>query len=249
MQHIHSLKGAATWREIMGFGRLWDRLRDWEKKTQDKYSHDIDDPDERQKSRFYTRWIDHEILRIHWHNFAEIAPGAYRANHPTHERFDDYAKMGIKTILNLRGANRNSHYKFEAETCAKLGLELIDIPLSARNAPTKERLLEVIDLLPRLNRPFLMHCKSGADRTGLVAALYLMVVEGRGVEQAKKQLSLRFLHLSFTSTGILDYILWRYQERQDQNIISFRDWVETEYEATDMSAGFAKTVLRDRIKH
>jgi protein tyrosine/serine phosphatase len=157
--------------------------------------------------------------------------------------------MGIKTILNLRGANRNSHYKFEAETCAKLGLELIDIPLSARNAPTKERLLEVIDLLPRLNRPFLMHCKSGADRTGLVAALYLMVVEGRGVEQAKKQLSLRFLHLSFTSTGILDYILWRYQKRQDQNIILFRDWVETEYEATDMTAGFAKTVLRDRIKH
>lgn len=123
--------------------------------------------------------------------------------------------MGIKTVLNLRGATRHSHYKFEVETCEALGLALIDIPLSARSAPPKVRLLEVVDLFSTLQKPFLMHCKSGADRTGLVSAIYLMSVEGQSVEEAKKQLSFRFLHLAFTKTGILDYIIWSYRKRTE----------------------------------
>ena len=232
----------------MGFGRLWKRLKDWDKRARDQYSHDILDPAQRLQSRKYTRWIDHEILRVHWHNFAEIAPGVFRSNHPTHLRLQDGANRGFKTILNLRGATKHAPYRFEVESCEQLGLRLVDIPLSARTAPPKDRLLERVDLLPTLEKPFLMHCKSGADRTGLVAAVYLLTIEGRPVEEAKKQLSFRFMHLTFTKTGILDYVIWRYEQRLKDGAIGFREWVVMEYEPADMAAGFARMGFWDRVR-
>ena len=196
---------------------FWAYLKQIERRHRDSFSHDIVDPVERKKSQSYLRWVDHEILRIHWHNFAEIAPGAYRSNHPTRERMEHYAQMGIKTIVNLRGPNKLAPYNFEVEACRDLGLDLIDIPLSARRAASRERMLELVDLLVNLPTPFLLHCKSGADRTGLASALYLMLVHDVPVEQAKKQLSIKYFHLNFTHTGILDYILWRYQQRNKEN--------------------------------
>ena len=222
-------------------------MQNWEKNYHEQFSHDVVNIEERKKSQFYSRWIDHEVLRVLWHNFDEIAPNVYRANHPTRARFETYAAMGIKTVLNLRGASQLCHYKFEVEICNELGLELIDIPLSARNAPPKERLLQVINLLPTLEKPFLIHCKSGADRTGLVAALYLISVEHKSVKEAMKQLTFKFLHLKFTKTGIMDYIFSRYEMRLQQGRISFVEWVETEYDSAGMTNGFAKLAFWRRF--
>lgn len=231
----------------MSFVRFLSILRAWQKSSRNKYSHDIVDPIERRRSRFYALWVDHEILRICWHNFAEIVPSVYRSNHPTHERLEQYAAMGIKSVLNLRGATRHSHYRFEVETCSLLGLELIDIPLSACKAPSKTQLIEVVDILSKIQKPFLMHCKSGADRTGLVAAIYLIQIEEKSITEAKKQLSFRFVHLRFTKTGILDYIIWVYGKRVEQGAICFRDWVEAEYDSSNITAEFARTSLWQRL--
>lgn len=231
----------------MIFGHLWSVLKTWQENGRKKYTHDIVDFEERRKSRYYTLWIDHEILRIYWHNFAMIAPGVFRSNHPTHARLEAYAAMGIKSVINLRGATRHSHYSFEVESCEALGINLIDIPLSARSAPTKARLLEVVDLLLSQQKPFLIHCKSGADRTGLVAAIYLICVEGKSAKEARKQLSLRYLHLVITKTGILDYVIWNYIKHNEIERIGFREWVETEYNASDTTLGFAKATLWERL--
>lgn len=231
----------------MIFGHLWSILKTWQENGRKKYTHDIVDLEERRKSRFYTLWIDHEILRVYWHNFAMIAPGVYRSNHPTNARLEAYAAMGIKSVINLRGATRHSHYNFEVESCKALGIKLIDIPLSARSAPTKMRLLEVVDRLSSQKKPFLIHCKSGADRTGLVAAIYLICVEGKSAKEARKQLSLRYLHLAITKTGILDYVIWSYIKRNEIGGIDFRDWVETEYNASEITHGFAKATLWKRL--
>ena len=224
----------------MALGPLWSRLQKWEKNYRERFSHDIVNIEERKKSQFYMSWIDHEVLRVLWHNFDEIAPNVYRANQPTRARIVKYAAMGIKTVLNLRGASRLCSYKFEVESCNALGLELIDIPLSARQAPPKERLLQVISLFPTLEKPILIHCKSGADRTGLVAVLYLISIEHKSVKKAMKQLTFKFLHLKFTKTGIMDYIFFIYEKRLQQGSISFVEWVETEYDSAELTNGFAK---------
>ena len=85
-----------------------------------------------------------------------------------------------------------------------------------------------------------MHCKSGADRAGLASALYLMHVENKPVAEAKKQLSLRYLHLKNDSTGILDYMLDQYEQDITETPMPIREWFETRYDPKALTAGFQK---------
>ena len=55
-----------------------------------------------------------------------------------------------------------------------------------------------------------MHCKSGADRAGFAAALYLLLQRRRPAEEAQEQLSWRYLHLRAGATGILHFLIDRY---------------------------------------
>jgi len=57
-------------------------------------------------------------------------------------------------------------YLLEKELCAELGLELVDIPMSATAAPSAASIIRLLDTLDRCDKPALVHCKSGADRTG-----------------------------------------------------------------------------------
>ena len=59
--------------------------------------------------------------------------------------------------------------------------------------------------------------------------MYQIAVDGRPVEDARKQLGLKYYHLDFTKTGIQDYILDVYRTRLIFGDISFVDWIETEY--------------------
>lgn len=202
-------------------------------------AYEIDTQAGRKRAMRHLDWVDHGILRYRWHNFSEIAPGAYRSNHPTIARFEDYAAMGIKTVLTLRGAQHQPQFLFEAEVCARLGLGLECVQLAARRAPPVERLQMLFSKFDHMDRPFLMHCKSGADRTGLAAALYLLEYAGVDIATAKRQLNFDFIHIRRTATGILDHFLDTYEARFSQTGIGVRDWIGTEYSAEDLTLSFA----------
>lgn len=219
--------------------KLFETLDRKERELRASFGHDITDPAERKRSMRHLTWLDHGILRKHWHNFAQIAPGAYRSNHPDHARFAAYADMGIKTVLNLRGVVRQPHYLFEVESCNKLGLTLVTTQMAARRAPLVKELTALLDAFDTIERPFLMHCKSGADRTGLAAAIYLMVHEGKPLSVAQKQLSFRYIHIRRTATGILDHFLDVYAARAAQSPITIDEWIRTEYDPAALTASFA----------
>ena len=220
--------------------KLFKVLNEKERAMRRSFSGDLSDPENRRRAERHFKWLDHGVLRNLWHNFSEVAPGVYRTNHPDHARFTAYANMGIKTVLNLRGEGREPHYLLEVESCSALGLTLVSIPLSARKAPYRERLLELIAAFETMEKPFLIHCKSGADRTGLAAALYLMIHEGQTVEDATDQLSLRYLHIRRTSTGILDHFFDVYAARNAQSPIDIVDWIKTEYDREALIESFAE---------
>lgn len=200
---------------------------------------DLTDPAARQSARAYTLYYDHGILRIFWSNFFEIAPGVFRSNQPDLKRLQYYAKMGITSILNLRGASMSPPYLLECEFCAATGQDLIDINhLSARKAPSRAALLALVDTMRCTPKPFLFHCKSGADRTSLAAAIYLMVFEGAPVSTARRQFSVRFLHLKWTKSGVLDHILDVFENEAEPRGIDFETWLRTEYDGSKIQRSF-----------
>ncbi|MEO1640974.1 MAG: tyrosine-protein phosphatase [Pseudomonadota bacterium] len=235
LRHISRISNTGR----MMIRRVLKSLEEREKALRKSFGHDITDPVERRKSYWHVRWLDHGIFRTFWHNFEEIAPGVYRSNQPDHKRFAAYAKLGIKGVLNLRGEAKQPHYLFEVESTEKLGLELITVGLSARKAPKAKPLLQLISAFDTIQRPFLIHCKSGADRTGLAAALYLMIHEGKTVDAVRNQLSFRYLHIRRSSTGVLDHFLDMYAARNAQDPIGIVDWITTEYDPQVLTESFA----------
>ena len=204
-----------------------------------KNAHEISTSKGRKRAQRQLDWVDHGILRYRLHNFAQIAPDAFRSNHPTPERFEAYADMGIKSILTLRGGEHQPQYLFEAEICDRLGLKLVSVPLSARQAPNVASLGMLFDVFDQIETPFLMHCKSGADRTGLASALYLLAYEGADIATAKAQLSFRFYHIRRSAAGILDHFLDTYEASTNETGIGIRAWIATEYNADALTASFA----------
>ncbi|EKE73468.1 MULTISPECIES: tyrosine-protein phosphatase [Roseobacteraceae] len=197
-----------------------------------QFGNDVSTPRTRRLAMWHFHLFDHAFLRGIWTNLYEIAPCVWRSNQPSPARIKRYARMGIKTILSLRGDKDLSFMLLEKQACAEHGITLITTnKAAARGALSGKDYVELIDLLASIPKPFLIHCKSGADRAGLASALYLLHCEGASIKEAKKMLSLRFMHLKSTKTGILDHILDLYEaDLKADGPIPIRDWFETRYD-------------------
>ena len=218
---------------------LRDRLKALQDRLTDAFGRDISTPQARRAAWWHFQLNDHAFLRVLWTNLDQIAPGVWRSNQPSPGRLSTWARrLGIRTVLNLRGQPQEGFYLFEKEATEALGLTRIDLPFGARRAPQREELLTLIDTMTQMEKPALIHCKSGADRTGMASAIYLVAIEGRPLTEAMRQLSLRYLHLSRSKTGIMDEVLLCYGEEAQGR--SFRQWVEEDYEAGRISASFIK---------
>jgi len=214
-------------------------LEQKERAWRNSFGDDISSPTKRRIARWHFNWVDHGILRILWTNFHAVADGVYRSNQPSAARLRSYKSRGIRSILNLRGTSRYSHYLFEDEACRTLGLDLVSINFSATQLPTRQRILELENLFKTLEKPFVLHCKSGADRAGFASALYLLLIDGTPIDEARRHLGLRYLHFQSSEKGILDYCFEKYSKTNDITPVSFRDWVMKEYDPIVLGAEFA----------
>ncbi len=223
-------------------GSLLTKLDNFERAVRTSFGRDISSPSGRFWAHVHFHLMDHAFLRVFWNNFHQVCDEVYRANQPSPKHLRSYKEKGIKAILNLRGFKQQSYALFEQDTCKKLGLELISLPLSSSSAPTTQKLLDLVNILETIPKPVVLHCKSGADRAGLVSALYLMIRQGLSVTEVKKQLSFKYLHLDFTKTGILDYIFDVFSERLKIESIDFLDWIKREYNAEILNSSFKSRV-------
>ena len=194
------------------------------------------------KRRGAQDWIelifkDHGFLRIYWHNLHEIAPGMWRSNQPAPSRVHAAAQMGVKSIINLRGARSDGGWQLEAEACAQTGIALYDFTARSRAAPDKAMLHAAKALFDEVPRPALMHCKSGADRAGLMSALYLLIVEQKPAREAAAQLAWKYGHVKQAKTGLLDAFFASYFPYEDQGM-GFFDWVDNVYDPEEVTRNF-----------
>ncbi len=130
-------------------------------------------------------------------NVHVVEPGAlYRSAQPNGLELKSLLQeYGIGTVINLRGANAGeAWYDDEIAASNKAGVTHVDIAMSAGAEPSTETIDRLVQTLREARRPILVHCKDGADRTGLAAALYELLVETKPAHDAAKQLSFWYGH-------------------------------------------------------
>jgi len=222
-------------------GKRGGQVSNWAKRLSERfrvakaaYRTDLSSPENRRKAIAYERWFDHGFLRGPWTNMYQIAPGVWRSNHPTAARFERLAARGIRTIITLRGRGKAPWALLEREACARLGITLESVSLQSRKAPNRVELQALIALFRSVEKPFVMHCKSGADRAGLASAIYLIVIMGEPVSSARRMLSLRYAHLKWSKTGVLDMLLDDFAAAGGD----FEEWLAVTYDKDDLQRRF-----------
>ena len=192
-------------------------------------------PSDRRRAYWHLLLKDHGFLRLLWTHEYEIAPGVFRSNQPGPRRFERLARRGITSILSLRSPGK-SIFRLEKERCCQLGLAFHHVTLPGAQPATRAQLLSLLDTFKIIEKPFVIHCKSGIDRTGFAAFLYLLAETQTSPEVARKQLSLRYLHLRKSRHGILDLMADAYLAAHKSTGIGIRGWIETDYDAEEMRA-------------
>jgi uncharacterized protein (TIGR01244 family) len=137
------------------------------------------------------------------HNLHKVNDHLYRAGQPRAGDIKKLAEMGIKTIINLRGANQSTKAA-EAEA-RRAGLAYFNIPMRGLGRPSNEEIERVFAIInaPE-NWPVLIHCKRGSDRTGTVVALYRIEHDGWSARDAIAEAE-RF-GMSWIMFGMRDYV-------------------------------------------
>ena len=162
-----------------------------------------------------------------------------RSAQPTTQLADWARQYRLKSVLNLRGGGPGDWwYGNEIRGAKESGLTYYDLPLSATRRPTRRELLQLIDLLDHCTYPLLIHCKSGADRTGLASAVYRMVRRDEAPENALSSFSIEYGHIPLFGTEHLheplqEYTAWLERAGLVHSADRFRAWVKNEYVASD----------------
>lgn len=147
-------------------------------------------------------------------NFHSITSGeAYRSAQMDRDELEyDINNYHLKSILNLRGKNPDSDwYIEEVKVSSEHGIIHYDMALSASRELTAKEIRVLREIFNSAPRPILIHCMSGADRSGLVSAMWKVIVDKTSKAEAKKQLSILYGHIPIGSTSALDRFFesWR----------------------------------------
>jgi protein tyrosine/serine phosphatase len=183
-------------------------------------------------------FVDHGIFRLVYLNRHRLGDNAWRSAQPAPHQIGAMARRGIRTIVNLRGERRCGSYRLERAACERHGIALVNFHMRARRAPTRDELKATIELFERIEYPILIHCKSGADRTGLMSTLYSFLREGVPLAEAKRQLSPRYGYFRHTNSGILGLFIEHYLEDNRRRPVAFIDWIDKVYDPEKLKRTF-----------
>lgn len=112
-------------------------------------------------------------------NLHQVDTKIWRSGQPTHYHFHALEKQGIGEVLSLRrwhpDKDISSRFKLH-----QIGMDAGEIE--------DEEIVSALRILVSAEKPVLVHCYHGADRTGVVVAMYRMVVQNWTRERAIAEL-------------------------------------------------------------
>ena len=153
-------------------------------------------------------------------NFHPITPGeAYRSAQLDRDELEHYIqRYRIHSVINLLGKDKNARwYREEISTCKDLEVAHYDIKLPSRSAPSEAKIRTLISIFKTAPRPVLIHCKAGADRSGLAAAIWLVEIDSAPPSRARKELSIKYGHIPMGPTHVLDKFFDNWVKKRTEN--------------------------------
>lgn len=128
-------------------------------------------------------------LRINGvHNAGKINEVLYRGGQPKERGLSELKKLGISTVVDLRGEGPGK-IAWERRQTEALGMRFLQIPVSGWSPPTDEQVAEFLSLFrENQQQKIFVHCRFGHDRTGVFVAVYRMAIEKWSPEQAMREM-------------------------------------------------------------
>jgi protein tyrosine phosphatase (PTP) superfamily phosphohydrolase (DUF442 family) len=142
---------------------------------------------------------------------------------------------GIRTVINLRGcADPLGWYLEESRATHRLGISQEDVSLSSGRLPSGVEMRRLLRTLDKSEYPILLHCRRGADRTGLTSAMVLLLEGKSSLSEALRQISVRYGHVALGRPASLDHFFDFYKKWLDEHWLAhssaaFRQWIEDGY--------------------
>jgi protein tyrosine/serine phosphatase len=129
---------------------------------------------------------------------------AYRSGQLWADELDEFVRQdGIRSIVSLAPPKPDqTWYRDELTVSVARHLAHYEMPLSPRSELTSVELTQLLTLLERAPKPVPIHSESGADLTGLAAAMFKYAIAARSDDEAKNQLSIRYGHFPYLGSGI-----------------------------------------------
>ena len=116
-------------------------------------------------------------------NVGRVASGILRGAQPKREGYATLKAMGVKTVISLR----TRHGEREAVEAA--GMRSVEIPMDVMKNVDPAAVRKALSVMTDpANQPVFVHCAHGKDRTGVVAAVYRMEVDGWSEAEAEAEM-------------------------------------------------------------
>jgi protein tyrosine/serine phosphatase len=136
-------------------------------------------------------------------NFHQVNDHVFRGGQPLPDGWAALAKMGVKTVIDLRRTDEHSTEE-EAKAVQAANMKYLNFPMKGVVAPSHEQVAKILALLDS-NEPVFIHCKRGSDRTGAVIACYRIAHD-----RWDRQLALneaKSFGMAWTQVGLKKYVL------------------------------------------
>src|ERR1051326_7667021 len=144
-------------------------------------------------------------------NFHQINSHVCRGAQPSNEGFQSLARIGVKTVIDLRESG--SRAAAERKVVEAAGMRYINIPLNGHAAPTEQQVTKLLELLNDQSAgPVFVHCRRGADRTGTILACYRISHDHWDNEKALHEAKSN--GMSWTEMAMKHYVLgYKFNDR------------------------------------
>ncbi len=142
-------------------------------------------------------------------NFAVVEDGKlYRSAQLTTQELEDAIRQyHIKTVISLRGSpSETSYYERESDTLARLQIKFVPVPLSDDYYPDENELKLILNEFNEGQYPMLIHCRVGADRTGMIAAIFERAYGNKSLDESLKQLTFNNWHVPLFKPAMSNFV-------------------------------------------